>query len=117
MHILISLGLGLGLVLQGVLYQGSRGLIEGGHSIIDNQNHGRHCSCGQIGCVEAYSSGKSTSIRMYEADIAEENERLKSKNCLKIVIDSNIDDSIFLFCSILFYCILLYFVLFYPIQF
>ena len=77
----------MGLVLNGRLYQGSRGLIEGGHTIIDNQTHGRRCSCGQIGCVEAYSSAKSVSIRMYEADKAEEEKRrLESKNNVFLMI-------------------------------
>ena len=67
----------MGLVLNGRLYEGSRGLVEGGHMIIDNQTHGRECSCGQIGCVEAYSSAKNVSMRMYEADKAEEAKRLK----------------------------------------
>jgi predicted NBD/HSP70 family sugar kinase len=75
----ILIGLGLGLVLDGKLYQGSRGLIEGGHIIVDNYSHGRNCSCGQVGCVEAYSSAKSTSVRMFEADVVRERERAKMR--------------------------------------
>ena len=80
----IPAGLGLGLVLDGKLYQGSRGLIEGGHTIIDNNNQGRHCSCGQVGCVEAYSSAKSASIRMFEADIAREKDRAKMRESYSV---------------------------------
>jgi ROK family len=76
---LTLVGLGLGLVLDGKLYQGTRGLIEGGHIIIDNYSHGRNCSCGQVGCVEAYSSAKSTSVRMFEADVVRERERAKMR--------------------------------------
>lgn len=65
--------------MDGKLYQGSRGLIEGGHIIIDNYSHGRNCSCGQVGCVEAYSSAKSTSIRMFEADVLREREKSKMR--------------------------------------
>lgn len=43
--------------------------------IINNSSHGRKCSCGQTGCVEAYSSAKNTSIRMFELDVAEERDR------------------------------------------
>ena len=40
--------------------------------IIDNPCNGRNCSCGQIGCVEAYSSARNTSVRMFELDVEEE---------------------------------------------
>lgn len=80
-------GLGLGLVLDGKLYQGSRGLIEGGHTIVNNKNHGRKCSCGQVGCVEAYSSAKNTSIRMFEMDVAEERERAKKRASFSVYPD------------------------------
>jgi ROK family len=69
------------------LYQGSRGLVEGGHIIIDNKNQGRKCSCGQVGCVEAYSSGKNTSIRMFEMDVAEERERAKKRASFSVYPD------------------------------
>lgn len=50
--------------------------------IIDNNTHGRNCSCGQVGCVEAYSSAKSTSIRMFEADVVRERERARMRKSL-----------------------------------
>jgi glucokinase len=65
----LGTGIGLGLVLEGKLYQGSHGLIEGGHMIIEaDASNGRSCPCGQIGCAEAYASAKSTSVRMFEVD-------------------------------------------------
>ena len=69
------------------MYQGSRGLIEGGHTIIDNKNNGRSCSCGQVGCVEAYSSAKNTTIRMFEMDVAEERERAKKRASFSVYPD------------------------------
>jgi predicted NBD/HSP70 family sugar kinase len=44
-----TIGVGVGLVLNGRVYQGSRGLTEGGHMIITSLTTGRKCSCGQIG--------------------------------------------------------------------
>ena len=45
--------------------------------IIDNPSYGRKCSCGQIGCVEAYSSARNTSIRMFESDVEEERKNAR----------------------------------------
>ena len=67
--ITIGTGIGLGLILDRKLFQGSRGLIEGGHMIVEtNRSHARQCNCGQLGCVEAYASAKNTGIRMFEMD-------------------------------------------------
>lgn len=49
----IENGVGMGVVIDGSLYRGSRGLgAEFGHTKI--QNEGALCRCGQRGCVEAY---------------------------------------------------------------
>ena len=59
--ITLGTGIGLGLVLNSNLYQGSNGLVEGGHMIIDtNKQTSRKCGCGQYGCVEAYASASNT---------------------------------------------------------
>ena len=75
----LGTGVGLGLVLNGVLYQGSNGLIEGGHMIIqtvdggsgtsssDNAFKCRPCGCGQAACVETYASARSVAVRYAEA--------------------------------------------------
>ena len=54
----VSTGVGGGLVLDGKLFAGESGNVSffGHHSI----NHtGIRCTCGRIGCVEAYASGPS----------------------------------------------------------
>ena len=57
-YITWSTGVGGGLILDGQLYVGSRGLAgEIGHIVIDPE--GPPCSCGQRGCLEALSGGAS----------------------------------------------------------
>ena len=67
--VMITLGTGIGvsLVLKGEIYEGTHGLIEAGHMIVNKS--GRRCGCGQIGCAEAYSSANNTALRMQEADM------------------------------------------------
>jgi N-acetylglucosamine repressor len=58
----IGQGIGLGIVLNGALYEGSR-LKSGevGHLSVDPE--GRRCTCGNYGCLESVSSGTAiTSI-------------------------------------------------------
>ncbi|HWV24080.1 MAG TPA: ROK family transcriptional regulator [Thermomicrobiales bacterium] len=51
----IGRGVGMGIMLDGGLYRGSRdGAGEFGH--ITMIEHGRRCNCGKEGCVEAYAS-------------------------------------------------------------
>ncbi len=53
--LVVDSGVGVGLVLDGVLQMGSRGLgNEFGHSSINFQ--GERCSCGNFGCAELYAS-------------------------------------------------------------
>ena len=66
--ITIGTGVGVGLVINGSLYQGSNGLVEGGHMIVNVTDKNKKCGCGQSGCVEIWSSAKSTVLRMEEAD-------------------------------------------------
>jgi glucokinase len=52
----VGTGVGGGLILDGRLYQGARGLAGLlGHTVLDHR--GRRCSCGKIGCLEAYAAG------------------------------------------------------------
>jgi glucokinase len=66
--ITLGTGVGFGLILDRQLYQGSYGLIEGGHMIVSTSPDSRQCGCGQKGCVEAYSSAKNTALRLAELD-------------------------------------------------
>lgn len=51
----ISHGIGLGLIINGHLFNGISGQAgEIGHTSIDY--HGARCSCGNVGCLELYSS-------------------------------------------------------------
>ena len=56
LHATLGTGIGGGLVIEGRLYRGSRGLAgEIGHMIIDPS--GARCRCGSRGCLEAMVSG------------------------------------------------------------
>ncbi|MGE5594546.1 MAG: ROK family protein, partial [Hyphomicrobiales bacterium] len=56
LHATLGTGIGGGLVIDGKLYRGSRGLAgEIGHIIIDPA--GPRCNCGSRGCLEAMVSG------------------------------------------------------------
>ena len=78
----LGTGIGCGLVLDGQVYQGSNGLIEAGHMIVNSNqidetdwkqrlnNHisfNRLCGCGQWGCVETFASASNTAKRYNEA--------------------------------------------------
>eukprot|EP00752_Nemacystus_decipiens_P009566 g8546.t1 len=66
----LGTGIGLGVVCAGRVLTGCRGLIEGGHMIVEPGPNGRPCACGQRGCLETYASASAV------ATIA--SERLKS---------------------------------------
>lgn len=70
---MITLGTGIGfsLILNGSLYQGSHGIIEGGHMIVDSGRNARKCPCGQSGCCEAYASARTTVERLQELDASD----------------------------------------------
>ncbi len=56
--ITLGTGVGIGLVLNGKIYNGANGLGgEFGHICID-RNNGRECGCGGHGCLEAYIGKK-----------------------------------------------------------
>ena len=61
-HVTVGTGIGGGLVLNGKLYRGSRGLAgEIGHMILDPG--GPPCNCGSRGCLEAMASGTAFAER------------------------------------------------------
>ena len=53
----VGTGIGVSILIGGMkeVYPGSRGLVEGGHMIVDP--NGPLCKCGQRGCLEMYCSG------------------------------------------------------------
>ena len=62
----IGTGIGGGLILDGKLYHGASDVAgEIGHTTIETQ--GRHCACGNYGCLEAYASGPAIAERAREA--------------------------------------------------
>ena len=66
----IGTGIGTGVVIEGKLLYGQhyRAGSLGGHLIVDYK--GRHCTCGNVGCVEAYASS------FFLPHIISENEKL-----------------------------------------
>jgi glucokinase len=66
----IGTGIGGGLILNGALYHGSSDMAgEVGHTTIDM--NGRHCKCGNYGCLEAYASGPAIATRAREVLVRE----------------------------------------------
>jgi glucokinase len=62
----IGTGIGGGLIMDGRLYHGSSDVAgEIGHTTIETA--GRHCKCGNYGCLEAYASGPAIAERAREA--------------------------------------------------
>ncbi len=69
----IGTGIGGGLILNGALYHGATDMAgEVGHTTIDL--NGRHCKCGNYGCLEAYASGPAIATRAREVLVREEGE-------------------------------------------
>ena len=69
----IGTGIGGGLILDGALYHGSSDMAgEVGHTTIDL--NGRHCKCGNYGCLEAYASAPAIATRAREVLVREESE-------------------------------------------
>lgn len=62
----IGTGIGGGIIVDGALYHGASGCAgEIGHTTIEA--NGRHCACGNYGCLEAYASGLAIARRAVEA--------------------------------------------------
>lgn len=71
----IGTGIGGGLILHGQLYHGGSDMAgEVGHTTIDL--NGRHCKCGNYGCLEAYASGPAIATRAREILVREEGESI-----------------------------------------
>ncbi len=64
--IILGTGVGGGVIIDGQLLHGARGLApEIGHMLLDI--NGRICGCGNQGCIEAYLSGPSVLARFHDA--------------------------------------------------
>ena len=71
----IGTGIGGGLIVDGKLFHGSSDVAgEIGHTTIDL--NGRHCKCGNYGCLEAYASGPAIATRAREVLVREETASL-----------------------------------------
>jgi len=70
---MITIGTGIGCAFahsSGQMFKGSRGLVEGGHSIIDfRPGEARLCGCGQRGCLEMYCSGPAIARSAVESGL------------------------------------------------
>lgn len=61
-YLAVGTGIAAGVILDGHLHRGARGLAgEIGHAIADAS--GPRCACGQYGCLEAFASGPSIARR------------------------------------------------------
>ena len=67
-YLAVGTGIAAGVVLDGLLHRGTRGLAgEIGHAIADPI--GPRCACGQVGCLEAFASGPSIARRATAAGL------------------------------------------------
>jgi glucokinase len=83
--ITIGTGIGGGLIINEQLYHGSSDVAgEIGHTTIDV--NGRHCKCGNYGCLEAYASGPAIATRAREALMREDTASL-----LPALVDGQLD--------------------------
>jgi glucokinase len=71
----IGTGIGGGLIIDGKLFHGASDVAgEIGPTTIDL--NGRHCKCGNYGCLEAYASGPAIATRAREVLVREETASL-----------------------------------------
>src|SRR3954467_1337225 len=71
----IGTGVGGGVIIDGKLHHGASDVAgEIGHTTIDL--NGRHCKCGNYGCIEAYASGPAIAVRAREVLVREETASL-----------------------------------------
>jgi glucokinase len=60
----LGTGLGTGMIVNGALVRAGRGQHpEGGHVIVNYNDQTAPCGCGNLGCAEAYLSGRSFARR------------------------------------------------------
>jgi pyruvate formate lyase activating enzyme len=75
-YITFSTGVGMGIIIDGKLYQGYTGTAgEIGHTVVVAD--GRQCSCGKRGCLMAYASGIALRNRAWERIQAGEETTLR----------------------------------------
>ncbi len=66
-YVTVSTGIGTGLILHRKIFHGKNGMAgEGGHMTIRYDDVHFTCTCGNIGCIEAYASGTSIARRAKE---------------------------------------------------
>jgi glucokinase len=81
----IGTGIGGGLIIDGKLFHGASDVAgEIGHTTIDL--NGRHCKCGNYGCLEAYAAGPAIALRAREVLVREETASL-----LPSLVDGNLE--------------------------
>jgi glucokinase len=82
----IGTGVGGGIIIDGKLHHGASDVAgEIGHTTIDL--NGRHCKCGNYGCIEAYASGPAIAVRAREVLVREETASL-----LPSLVDGRLED-------------------------
>ena len=82
----IGTGIGGGIIIDGKLFHGASDVAgEIGHTTIDL--NGRHCKCGNYGCLEAYASGPAIAVRAREVLVREETASL-----LPSMVDGRLED-------------------------
>src|SRR5437868_513389 len=82
----IGTGIGGGLIIGGKLFHGASDVAgEIGHTTIDL--NGRHCKCGNYGCLEAYASGPAIAVRAREVLVREE-----TASILPSLVGGRLDD-------------------------
>ncbi len=75
-YITFSTGVGMGILVNGKLYQGHTGTAgEIGHTVVEAD--GRRCSCGKRGCIMAYACGIALRNRAWERIQAGEETALR----------------------------------------
>ncbi len=75
-YVTFSTGVGMGIIVDGKLYQGTTGTAgEVGHTVIVAD--GRRCSCGKRGCLMAYACGIALRNRAWERIQAGEETALR----------------------------------------
>jgi predicted NBD/HSP70 family sugar kinase len=68
-YLAVGTGIAAGVILDGRLHRGARGLAgEIGHAIAESD--GPRCVCGQYGCLEAFAAGPSIARRATEQGLA-----------------------------------------------
>src|SRR5215204_5349032 len=81
----IGTGVGGGVIIDGKLHHGASDVAgEIGHTTIDL--NGRHCKCGNYGCLEAYASGPAIATRAREVLVREE-----GSSAIPSMVDGQLD--------------------------